>query len=386
MSLVKFVKGTEANITKLKSSSSVKEGALYVATDTGTMWLGTSATALLQIKDNIDTKYSIGSAAAAGITKLYGSTGAATDGTMTQEAITDAIASATGEASLPSGFPEIKSYDYNVEGSLAMAEVGSAAAVSDDYYMNSLDDSSLTEPSYYLYMRTIGEKAPSHFPRVGDKRYFYLEKTTGTIYRWEPDSSATTGSYVPYFDTLALAGLEDVAVGEYAFDAYYGNIAYRHSTLTSGNPHNVTKEDLGLSEVENKSSETIRGEITKDDIVTSLGFTPINEITGSGAITVTKDEDSNIIISSPTTLPTTHPISILGQVYTDDTSSVSFAKDYNGSKSFDLEFDSGIVASSVGETENVITIKLSVTPNSIGTYTSAEIDGKIETALTMQSF
>lgn len=55
MSLVKFLKGTEANITKLKSTSSVTEGALYVATDTGTMWLGTSKTSLLQIKDNIDT-------------------------------------------------------------------------------------------------------------------------------------------------------------------------------------------------------------------------------------------------------------------------------------------------------------------------------------------
>lgn len=31
------------------------DGAIYVATDTGTMWLGTSAKTLLQIKDNIDT-------------------------------------------------------------------------------------------------------------------------------------------------------------------------------------------------------------------------------------------------------------------------------------------------------------------------------------------
>lgn len=55
MSLVKFIKGREANITKLKTTSSVTEGALYVATDTGTMWLGTSRASLLQIKDNVDT-------------------------------------------------------------------------------------------------------------------------------------------------------------------------------------------------------------------------------------------------------------------------------------------------------------------------------------------
>lgn len=55
MSLVKFIKGKEADITKLKTTSSITEGALYVATDTGTMWLGNSRTSLLQIKDNIDT-------------------------------------------------------------------------------------------------------------------------------------------------------------------------------------------------------------------------------------------------------------------------------------------------------------------------------------------
>lgn len=273
MSLVKFVKGTEANITKLKSSSSVKEGALYVATDTGTMWLGTSTTALLQIKDNINTTYSTGTATVAGLTKLYGATGTAADGTMTQQAITDAIKSATGEASLPSGFPEIKSYDYNVEGALAMAAVGSAAATSDDCYMTALGSAPI-EATYAIHMRAIGDSTPTYFPRVGDKSYFYLEKSSGTIYRWVPDSSAASGSYVAYLDTLSLAGAEDVAIGQYAFDAYYGNKAYQHSLLTSGNPHNVTKEDLGLNKVENKSSEMIRREITKDDVITSLGFLP----------------------------------------------------------------------------------------------------------------
>lgn len=40
------------------------------------------------------------------------------------------------------------------------------------------------------------------------------------------------------------------------------------------NPHNVTKEQLGIENVENKSSETIRNEITKENITTSLGYTP----------------------------------------------------------------------------------------------------------------
>ena len=55
MARVKFIRDKEPSILALKSSSKVIDGALYVATDTGTMWMGTSATTLLQIKDNIDT-------------------------------------------------------------------------------------------------------------------------------------------------------------------------------------------------------------------------------------------------------------------------------------------------------------------------------------------
>lgn len=36
----------------------------------------------------------------------------------------------------------------------------------------------------------------------------------------------------------------------------------------------LTKEDFGLDKVENKSSEEIRNEITKDDVTSALGYTP----------------------------------------------------------------------------------------------------------------
>ena len=39
----------------------------------------------------------------------------------------------------------------------------------------------------------------------------------------------------------------------------------------------ITKEDLGLGNVENKSSETIRNEITSDDVVHALGFKPLTD-------------------------------------------------------------------------------------------------------------
>ena len=43
------------------------------------------------------------------------------------------------------------------------------------------------------------------------------------------------------------------------------------------NPHGTTKDDIGLGNVENKSSYTIREEITKENITNALGYIPSDE-------------------------------------------------------------------------------------------------------------
>lgn len=55
MARVKFIRDKEPNIKALTASNKVIDGALYVALDTGTMWLGTGTNTLLQLRDNIDT-------------------------------------------------------------------------------------------------------------------------------------------------------------------------------------------------------------------------------------------------------------------------------------------------------------------------------------------
>ena len=45
-------------------------------------------------------------------------------------------------------------------------------------------------------------------------------------------------------------------------------------TNNKSNPHEVTKSQVGLSNVENKSSVAIRSEITKENVTTALGYTP----------------------------------------------------------------------------------------------------------------
>lgn len=53
------------------------------------------------------------------------------------------------------------------------------------------------------------------------------------------------------------------------------------------NPHSVTKSQVGLGNVENKSSETIRSELTKENITSALGYTPPTSNTTYGIVSKT---------------------------------------------------------------------------------------------------
>lgn len=57
----------------------------------------------------------------------------------------------------------------------------------------------------------------------------------------------------------------------------------------TSNPHSVTKVHVGLSNVENKSSATIRSELTKENITNALGYTPPESDTTYTNATTTKD-------------------------------------------------------------------------------------------------
>lgn len=80
----------------------------------------------------------------------------------------------------------------------------------------------------------------SKFPSTGESGKIYTDTTTNKIYRWGGSS------YVVISDTIAL--------GETSSTAYRGDrgkTAYNHSQITSGNPHNVTKYDVGLGNADN---------------------------------------------------------------------------------------------------------------------------------------
>lgn len=119
-------------------------------------------------------------------------------------------------------------------------------------------------PSYVDDVLEYNSK--SKFPTSGETGKIYVDISTNLTYRWGGSA------YVEISPSLAL--------GETSGTAYrgdYGAIAYAHSQKTSGNPHGVTKSDVGLGNVENKSSAEIRNDITKVNVTTALGYTPANK-------------------------------------------------------------------------------------------------------------
>lgn len=83
------------------------------------------------------------------------------------------------------------------------------------------------------------------FPVTGESGKIYVALNTNLTYRW------AGSSYIEISPSLALGETIDSA---YRGDR--GKIAYDHSQLTSGNPHNVTKSDVGLSNVVNSDTTT----------------------------------------------------------------------------------------------------------------------------------
>ena len=75
---------------------------------------------------------------------------------------------------------------------------------------------------------------------------------------------------------VTLKGLVDAKAAASDLTSHTGN---------TSNPHGVTKAQVGLGNVENKSSATIRSELTKSNVTTALGYTPPEQDTTYSAAT-----------------------------------------------------------------------------------------------------
>ena len=93
---VKFIRDKEPNIKALTAKNKVLDGALYVATDTGTLWMGISSSSLIQIKDNIKTNTTYNLTKSGSTITLRGSDGSTFNVTDSNTVYGNATASAAG--------------------------------------------------------------------------------------------------------------------------------------------------------------------------------------------------------------------------------------------------------------------------------------------------
>lgn len=291
---------------------------MYVATDTGTLWMGISSSSLIQIKDNINTNTTYNLTKSGNTITLRGSDGSTFNVTDSNTVYGNATTSAAG---LMSAADKAKldgvaagSNHITVDAELSTTSTNpvqnkviksaldgksNTGHTHDDRYyteseintkLNAKANSSHThtkaqitdfptsmpasdvyawakaasKPSYTIgevsgnlaasrisgtisaanlpsYVDDVLEYASlSKFPTTGESGKIYTALDTNKIYRW------SGSAYVVISETVAL--------GTTHSSAGYGDesrAAYNHSTKTSGNPHKVTKTDVGLGNVDN---------------------------------------------------------------------------------------------------------------------------------------
>lgn len=141
----------------------------------------------------------------------------------------------------------------------ASAITGTIPAANLPSFVDDVVEGYLSDGKFYKTKNANGTYATEI---TGETGKIYVNLSDNKTYRW------SGSAYVVISETIAL--------GETSSTAYRGDrgkVAYDHSQKT-GNPHGTTKANLGLGNVENKSSATIRGELTKDNVTTALGYTP----------------------------------------------------------------------------------------------------------------
>ena len=140
-------------------------------------------------------------------------------------------------------------------------------------------------------------KESSHTTEIsGESGKIYVDLSTEKTYRWSGTAFAEISA--------------SLALGETSSTAYRGDrgkTAYDHSQLTSGNPHNVSKSDVGLGNVDNTSDATKKTNFTGSIASGNTGFVTGGDVYTALSYKVNVSADYASIGTSSTSCSVTVP-------------------------------------------------------------------------------
>lgn len=177
--------------------------------------------------------------------------------------------------------------------------------VSDVIEVNGIDNASKTGESDKIYVDTVTNKtyrwSGTTYVEISASDIVTSSETNGNIKVNGSEISvythpSGTNPHGTTKDDVGLGNVPNVSTDDQAptfteveaitqltsgekLSVSLGKISKAISDLIShiedkSNPHNVSKSQIGLNNVENKSSANIRGELTKSNITSALGYTP----------------------------------------------------------------------------------------------------------------
>ena len=168
---------------------------------------------------------------------------------------------------------------------------------------------------------------------------YYFKIINDKLCICKDSESGTTSLPIAIIDnTLSLTSdnaIQNKVVTE-KFNSVDAKVTANETTISShkndqNNPHCVTKSQLNLGNVEDKSSETIRSEITKENVTTALGYTPYtpNEVDNKFS-TLETNIDWKEAVDTFTDIAVTYPSPEDG--WTVNVKDTDYTYRYNGSE------------------------------------------------------
>lgn len=179
----------------------------------------------------------------------------------------------------------------------------------------------------------------------------------------------------------AMAENEDVVDAlEQAIGTKANSSDLTSHTSNKSNPHGVTKSQVGLGNVENKSSATIRGEITKSNVTTALGYTPYTQTEVDSLLDVKVDKVSGKGLST-NDYTTAEKTKLSGIAEGAEVNQNAFGKVTVGSSTItaDAEIDTltMVAGTGISLTADTSTDKVTITNSGVRSISTGSTNGTI---------